>query len=134
MRRTRDLPQPEPLVVGLTSREVGERPEHVRFALHHQDRHAYVVADAISARETSAPDRCVDARSDSGGVPSLDRNTRAGAALQQERVEHLNQRIDRVDVGREIEGRLRRTGRDHTLHPQAVALGQHLGVGRVRSG
>ena len=68
----------------------------------------------LASRRTSRVERA--------RIPALDRRARAGASLQQEPVEHRVERIDRVDVGREVHRRLRRARRDHALDGQAVAV------------
>ena len=108
VRGARDLPQPEAVAVGLAGREVRERAEHVGLALHDHHRDAPVVADAVAAREARAAPRARRRVRCVARVPAFDRRARAGAALQQEPVEHGRERVDRVDVGREVERRLRR--------------------------
>ena len=50
----------------------------------------------------------------------------AGTTLQQEPVDCGRVHIDRVDIGREVERRLRRARRDHSVERDAVTLGQRL--------
>ena len=126
MRRAGDFPESEPVTVGLTSREVREDAEDVRLALHHEHRDARVIPDVV--RDLRGAPACVSPsdwrRVQRGRIPSLDRRTGTGAALQQERVEHCVTRVDRVDVGREVERRLRRTRRRSLFDGQAMLIVQ----------
>ena len=90
VRRAGDLPEPEARVVGLAGREVREHAEHVGLALHDHDRDARVVADVVAAGEAHARRAACSAGERPkliGPHPSIG-GARAGAALQQEPVEH----------------------------------------------
>ena len=85
VRGTGDLPQPEHLVVGLTSREIAEPAEDIGLALHDHHRDTRIGADLVTAPDEPA------ARFVAVGVevhgPTLDGSACAGSPLQQEPVE-----------------------------------------------
>ena len=53
-------------------------------------------------------------------IPTGERHAGTGPSLQEVRVEDFCQRVDRVDVRREVHGRLRRAARDRALVRHAV--------------
>ena len=84
MRGACDLPQPEPLAVGLAGRQIAEPPEHVGLALndHHGD--TRIAADLVAAGE-EATTRFIVGGFEAVERPALDRSAGAGTALEQER-------------------------------------------------
>ncbi len=143
VRRSRHLPHADAVRVGLVGAPSAEE-HHVGLALQDQDRNPDVRPDRLPARRNrlgdglQVPRRLED---------SLHRHAATGSAVDEEAVEDLGQRIDRVDVGHQARGGLRLAQGEDTVRAQVTegtlaggqpeqtaGLGEHVerpGVARV---
>ena len=110
VREAGDLPEAEPVVVGLARRVVAERHE-VGLGLEAEHRHAEVVAEGHGGSLVKA-----------GNAVGIERRRGAASRVHEEPVEHLRDRVDVVHVRGEPERRLRLADREHPLHRE---VGEH---------
>ena len=109
------LPLSEHRCVSLTRGQVGA--DHVALSLDDHDRDVEIVTDGRRRRER-----------DDGKGRLGERRAGAEAAVHEEAVVDLVDRLDRVDVGDETARRLRFTGRDQSLRLEST---EHLRTGVV---